>query len=453
MKDTFRDRQPLNTMDRLMAAVDQRLRSRGRAGLMLQSQIWLLDRLDAAELRETLERFRLVYPVIASVKVDRCCGLAPYWRFDANAPVELHTHELASDDVAAVRQAAEQLLNTPLEVERRPPIRFHLLRRPRLGDVFIVQWSHALMDGLAGGLALQAIDRLWLKPCTAPPRAPAPEPDEVLRVVNSTPLRRRLRSLWTLFNNLYQPLPVQFGQRAHPQPPRIRVRVAYRLLDAEQTRAVNDRVQHLCGIADPAPVLLACALRAAADVPDEAPFAGRTFYVQAPVSMRPPGAAMPVFRNMQSYVRFAIARPQLTDFSCVLERLRSELRDQIRCGADIGYWLGGTLLSHSRRVASAVILRMCSRLAFLFGYHGRLDLELSRFCGAEVEMVYGGIPTSWSAPGVVIASGFSRQQLFLTASYEYDRATELQMEAFLDRFVAELLRLPHRISRAGAGLS
>jgi hypothetical protein len=427
--------QALNSIDQFMARLHQSIRQRGGPGLSVQSHVLLAGRMDESVLRGALERLSHCYPMVTARQVPDG-GRGWHWEPGTAKGCPLTVANLDTDDPAARWQYAERVMNTPMDGPDGSPVCFHLLRAPGGRDAVLLQWDHRLMDGMAGQLLLREVNRL----CREPECAGGAEPsgDEVRQYVGRHGWRERLRAVLGMGRNLLLlRRPVRLSRECAAPPPVSTVRMVVRCLDEAQTTACLGRVKRLCGFVSPTPALLASAFRAVQRV---APGAGgwwRRVSTQAPINLRPPGAELPIFSNLQTYVDLNLPYGALGGRDELVRLLHRMVREQLRRAADLGFLTIAERLTRRPRRARLAVRGLSRALTFVYGYHGAVSLDT--LCGIPVEHVYSGLVTTWVPPGLSFAVNQYRGRLNLMVSYVAEVIPEVLAEAFLDALVEDLV--------------
>jgi hypothetical protein len=427
----------LNSIDQFMARLHRAIRQQGGAGLLQQSHVVLAGRMDDDALRGGLEQLARCYPIIlAHLVSDGERGW--HWEMGTAKACPLTVAHLDTDDPAAHWQYAERLLNTPMDGEGDGTVCFHLLRAPGGRDAVVLQWDHRLMDGMAGLLLLREVNRLCGEPECA--RGAEPHGDEVRQYIDRHTWRERLRALvglqrnWVLFRR-----PARLTAGCSAPPAVSTVRIVVRSLSEDQTTACLGRVKRLCGFVSPTPVLVASAFRAVQRV---APGAGgwwRSMSTQTPINLRPPGADLPIFSNLQTYLDLNTPSSELADRDGLVRRLHRTMREQLRRGVDLGFLAISERLTRRPRRARLAVRGLSRSLTFLYGYHGAVGPGLETFCGTPVDNLYSGLVTAWAPPGLSLAVNQHRGRLNLMLSYVAEVVPETLALAFMDALVEDLV--------------
>ncbi len=427
--------QALNAADMRMLRLHDFLQSLGHAGLVCQTQVWCAGRVEEGKLRAALSALCRRYPVMQSRLVRTHRNSRASWVFSGEAELPLHVHELPGSNEQVVLECAEKLLAAPTDLGKAPPLAFHLLRRPEAGDVLVLQFSHALMDGRAPELLLAELEL----PTPASEAGPADD--------SGDPLEQYLArfSRWHRFRSILRTMRQSWRHRggepmtiALPDLPRWVLgppRIALRSLTREDTERLSARLRKLCGYEAIGTALLASGFRATAAC------ASRRFGDDArcrtfiPLNLRQPGELRPIFRNMMAPVRVSAARSELTDRDALTRALNAQVRDALRRGEDLGrlqmMWL-------ARRREKAPVKPEGRWRTFGFSFHGRAVAGFDSLCGTAIErLVTLGI--NIYPPGVHLQANLFGGRLHLSLFYAAGAVPEPTANAFLDTLVADLL--------------
>jgi NRPS condensation-like uncharacterized protein len=325
------------------------------------------------------------------------------WDFcpDPAAASRFDVIDMGTADETQVAERAEQILNEDIDPMANDPVEFRLIRGAD-ADMFLLQWNHVLMDGKAGDFLLRELHREFLQKGgeSASPDATG----DIQRYLNTFPWRRQLSGFVRFVKN-HRPRgePVSLfpqGTR-HFDPQRTEIKLLTQTLSIEQTDAFMARTRRVCGFPNPAPALLASAFRAARELTTQPVTARSVFYTLIPLNLRPPTSADPLFCNYMTYVRARVEARELDDRNQLVKILQTQMRDQLREGADLGFLRGFVLMSRLPRWIVDWAQRRVFRLAsFVYGYHGN-SAGLDSFCEQKVDRLIGGIPVVSSPPGLV----------------------------------------------------
>lgn len=447
--------QHLNAADRLMLVAHEGMRRMGHPGFQCQTHIWLDGRLDVDRFKPALAKLRAVYPVIVS-RLMRDERGRPMWRFDAVREVEFVEHSLSGSESSDIWRYGEGLFETPLDLDQRDPIGFHLLHLPDGRDVLIVRFSHVLMDGKSPEFALAEIDRLFaeieapsdgaqrsiraatLKEQWSDPGGSFSETksadalgrnagaanmrdiDELDQQLRRHGFRKRLASSWNVIRSQIK-LPIQSAVMARGdisnwvfKPLRILVRE----MDEARTKAAADRVRRLCGFANLSPAVLASVFRAIRELSDK-PITRRTgFKTDVPLNLRAPGQIHPVFRNYMSFIQMSARPGELNDRDALTRTLNAYMRDQLRRGVDVGTIQMMTIMSRMEKLLARHLLDRMRKdpISLGFGFLGQVLPSLEQFCGRRVDRLYS-LNASISPPGMVLQVIQFRGKMSLVMTY------------------------------------
>jgi hypothetical protein len=427
----------LNSIDHFMASLNQVIRQRGGAGLSVQSHVVLSGRIDEAALRTALGRLGHCYSIVGA-RLVHGAGVGWTWRPGTAEGCPLTVADLEADDPAARWRYAERVLNRPMDGDSGAPVQFHLLRAPGGRDAVLLQWDHRLMDGLGGQLLLREVNRLARESSCA--KGVVPSGDGVREYVGRHGWRERWRAVFGLQRNwLFLRRPVRLSPGCATLPSGVTVRLVVRSLDEPQTAACMGRVTRLCGFVSPTPGILASAFRAVQRV---APAAGgwrRRLSTPVPVNLRPPGAEMPIFSNLQTYLDVSVPFKKLPDRDSLVRLLHRTMREQLRRGVDLGLLAFTERFRRRPRRASLAARGLSRAVTFIYGYHGAVGPGLEAFCGTPVDNLYSGLVTAWAPPGLSLAVNQYRGRLNVMVSYVAEVVPEALATSFVEAVVEDLL--------------
>jgi hypothetical protein len=448
--------QRLNAADRAMLTVDRVLRGMGGQGFETQTLVWLSARLDVAALKAAVGRLSARHPVIAARVVEAGAG-GPCWRFRPGAVCPLRETDLPSDNPAAVLEHASQLLAAPSDPAEVDPLRFHLLHRPDGQDVFLVQYSHALMDNNASVLLLQELDQLSRpvpdSPEAWPPLAPPSSSsggeggargegrDLVWEYLRRFPRERRRRaasSTARLWGRVLRGGIAALSDGAGRAVP-AGVRIATRCLEPDATRALQAGVIKASGFPNLSMALAGSAFRAIRQLTPRQEAPGRGFLAGIGVDLGLRGRRGLILQNLVSLVPVGARPEDLEDRDRLLRMLSRQMRERLAGEADLGLLQLVALLGRHPRPDARWLVEHFLRHGFSlwYAYFGSLDAAGDSFCGAPVERVFYTGP-AWSAVGLTLLVNQHRGRLFLQATCTPESVPEALAHRFLDHVVGDL---------------
>jgi hypothetical protein len=433
------DRQPLSFSDLLMLRIHDFLQSIGHAGLICQTQVWCAGRVDESRLQAALSALCHRYPVMQSRVVRSYRTLKASWIFTGGPGLPLHVHHLPEPSEAAVLGFAERLLGTPPDLDQEPPLAFHLLRRPGAGDVLVLMFGHALMDGRGPEVLLSELERPSPLPGAGEGPAKAVHFPEGYLAGHSR--WRRLRSLWysagLVWTHRDEPMTI-----ALPNLPRFVVgppRIALRSLTRADSERLSARLRRLCGYEAIAAAFLASGFRATVAC------ASRRFRPDArcrtftPINLRPPGNGPAVFGNMMSTITVSPARALLADRDGLTRAINAQVRGNLRCGEDIGMLQYFSWLRRMPEVVRHLMLEPGVRdRTFGFSFHGRAIPGFDSLCGTAIERLFTLAADAYP-PGMQLQVNHIDGRLHVSLFYIADAIPEPVASAFLDVLVADVL--------------
>jgi hypothetical protein len=432
------DRQPLNAADLLMLRIHDFLQSVGHVGLLCQTQVWCTGRVAEARLRAAVAGLCHRFPVMQSRLVRSYRTTAASWVFTGGPGLSVPVHELPDPSEAAVLRCAEGLLSRPLDLGNEPPLVFHLLRRPGAGDVLVLQFAHALMDGRAPEVLLSELERPVPDAGTAEANGAADFPQGHLA---GHSLWRRLRSVWYSVrqSQRHRDDPMTIAPPDLPRwvtgPPRL----ALRSLARADTERLGARLRRLCGYEAVGAAFLASGFRATAACATR-PFGPnarcRTFI---PFNMRPAGPRQPVFGNLMTSVSVSATRAQLADRDRLTRDLNAQQRENLRRGEDLGMMQVLYLIQPRPTIIRQLMHEPGVReRTFGFSFHGRAVAGFDSLCGTPVERLF----TSGSdifPPGLQLQVNHAGGRLHVSLFYTAGAIPEPLANTFLDVLLDDVL--------------
>lgn len=437
--------QPLNSADRLMLIAHRAMRGVGHGGFQCQSHVWLAGRIDAERLGEAIGRLAASFPVITGRLEEGSNNGVPRWRFDPQRVPQLQRAALPTDDPAEARAYGEKLFVTPMDLDRDAPISFHLLRQPGGRDVFILHFSHVLMDGKAPEFVLRELSRCHEAVASegaGPAESIDARPrDEMSEHLFRYPRNRRIKAaLSVIRQNIRLPgkpiimtPPDQMAWGCEPYG------IEVHALSAEQTRQVERRARAICGFVNLTPLILASAFRVVARLSRHPQKPGSIFRTDVPLNLRAPGRADPIFRNFMSFIQLEIRRQALEDRDRASKLLHDSMRDQIRRSIELGNLQMMSWLAPREKLLERHIRDQAEKqpATFGFGFLGPVIADLETFCGQPTSLVYT-LNSALSPPGVTLQVNQYRGCLHLMATYIVGPVSRAGAGEFLSAIAEDL---------------
>jgi hypothetical protein len=432
-------------MDRSLLGVNRALRGMGCPDFSTQALVWLSGRANVARVRAAVARLGRRYPVLAARLVETGRN-EPHWLFRPGAECPLHEAELGSEKPEAVLDFAGRLLSEPGDPAKTDPIRFDVLHRPDGRDVFLMQYSHALMDNGDAVPLLRELDRLSGPSADESERAHPPVPDLLAEYIQRSPRGRRLKSaLRTLdvrFRKLRSP-PATLGKNLEDRSAPVRFRIATRRLERPEVRAVEQRVIKGCGVPGLSMALLGSVFRSLEKLAGER-VAGRNLVAGIGVDLVPPGVTRPVFQTLASVVPIFTRPEALADRDALTRVLHQQFRHRLESAADLGTVQLASFFqkpgaSLRQRFADWSVRRLMGRgYSLWYAYFGSLDAVGERFCDTAIEDVYYCAST-WPPMGLTLLVNRFRGDLLFQATYIPESVPEPLANAFLDAVIGDLM--------------
>jgi hypothetical protein len=297
------------------------------------------------------------------------------------------------------------------------------------------------MDGKAGVFLLRELQREFVG--ESDHRASSSATGDISRYLSQFSRRRQLLGFARFFRN-HSPrgktVSLFPGGMRQYDPQRTEVELLTHSLSVEQTRAFMARTGRICGFPNPAPALLASAFRAVRELTRQPVTPRSVFYTLMPLNLRPPNAADPLFCNYQTYVRARVEARDLGDRDTLVKILQTQMRNQLREGADIGFLRGFEVMS---RLPQWIVDRSQRRVfridSLVYGYHGSAA-GLDSFCEQKVERLIAGITAPFAPPGLALTANQAAGRLNLAVTCVPAAVARTVAEAFVAFVVDDLLR-------------
>lgn len=447
-----------NAGDLLFFAAEAAEQRMGLPGATAHFQLELANRLDIERLRHAVAALWRVYPATAARPELSLRTGRPRWRLDGarRDPRRIvRLHELAADAQSTLHGAVEELFNTGLNLQRRPPVQFHVFRRPRAGDVLIMRCTHALADGRGCLRMLEELDRLWREgPDLSTLRSAGDElRNDLDALIAEVPLRRRLELLRESMRSA-TPGRQPGIQLARDRIPRKlgRLYFAIRQLDARDLDTVRRHATQLGEGARLSDYLRASGIAALhAVLPKPVGWPWRYTMMNYIDNRRHrPGA---VCWNFTSALPIAVPAWMAPDRRQVARHMRAQMtahrtaqtavRDAVtlRLVTRLPTACFGALIRSGFAIGSSPAARMGMRLplSLPFGILGGFGRPMPTFCGATLENGYA-YRTVIPQPGYAVDLTLLDDRLNVVGAGLESRVSRATLNALLDRFVQTVLQ-------------
>jgi hypothetical protein len=436
-----RERQLLNPLDVAIRCADQSIRGMGYPGFETQMLVWLSGRLDMARLQLALGRLSIRRPVITAQLIeDDLCHGGPYWRFrDSVALVD--QIELPSATEAAVLEYAAKLLSEKRDLEVGPPLRFYVLHRPHGEDVFLLQYSHVIMDRSATVQVLREIASLY-ESNNSIDLTPQYESTSALNCwLMSLPhadRRSASSSAIELQGRVLRGRAAILGTGEEDKPRQLKLRIASRSLDSERVRAMYDSSAKLSGLPNLSMTILASAFRAICHLGPSERNADRLYIAGIGLDLKQRRIDQALLQNLLSIVPI-FARPhELLDRNQLILALSQQVRERLRGRVD---WGALRLVNayhrrprHIQWVVEHLLRWTCS---LWYAYFGSLDGVGKQFCECRIERIQYVGPT-WSPMGLSLLANQFQGKLHFQVTYDPDLVNGELLTQFLDFVLSDL---------------
>lgn len=427
--------QRLGVTDRTMLTVDRVLRRLGGTGFETQTFVWLAGRADAARLRRSLARLAEQLPLVTARLVER--GTAARWHPRRGAACGLTETELASPAPQVVLDHAAGLLARSPDPAEGDPVRFHLLHRPGPGDVFLMQYNHALVDHNGSSALLRAVEQSE----DAAEGTPTQTKDRVGQYRRRFPRPERRQAMAAARRAWGEALRggvLNLARPAGAQPGPEGVRIARRGVPAEEVRAVRGRAGQK-GLPSLSMALLASVFRVLDRLAPMAPSGRRRLSagIGVDLGLRRPGEA--ILGNLVSVIPVTALAADLRDRDAVVRALVGQMRQRLADGTDLGTLELITLLGRRPVEETAWVYQsgLCHGFSLWYAFFGSAEAVGTHFAGAAVEDVCFAGPC-WPAIGLTLLANLYAGRLILQATYMPGSVPEPMAEAFLDDLTTDL---------------
>jgi hypothetical protein len=429
---------PLNSVDLALRTVDRAIRGMGYPGFETQTHVWLAGRLDAGRLRRSLAWLGRRYGEFSArlVEGDHLDRFS-HWQLQPHAELELHEVELDSRDPGGVLAWAEQLQSTAHDPATSPLIRFYLLHRAGGRDVFVMQYSHVLMDHAAAGMVLRELARTATGEAAKPPR-PADNHllQGYLRRFSLAQRRAAAQGAIELHGHALRGRAAILGSGDETRRRQIKLRIAARCISSELTRAIHARTVALGGVPSLSMAILASTFRAIRQLGDERNTSDRQYVagIGLDLGLR---RGQTLLQNLLSIVP-VVARPEeLDDPVTPAVVLSRQLRQRLQSQIDLGVL---RLLSAYQRRPRHIewVVEHLLRWGYSLWYAYFGTDSIAKMGDVEVERISYVGPT-WSPMGLSLLANQFRGQLHLQATYDPNLVPEPLAGALMDQLQSNLL--------------
>ncbi len=423
-----------------MLAVDAAVRCNGSPGFNTQTLLWLDGNIDIDTLTSALQRLSRNYPVITSRLQVRGWNREPHWVFRSGTDCPLYEIDVLADDRGAVLHCTSELLSQEFDLYREAPIRFYLLHRRSAGDVFVVQYSHVLMDHPAIIGLLKAIERLSREEPGGCGDPKFDGRDVLAEYLASHSRSERLRAAWSTASlrliGLRHKIALFGGNPDVLQRP-LTLRVATRILEAQDAAALTAQVTAACRFPGISMALLASVFRTGHQLGlVNCPEGRFTTGIGLELGLRTEQEAL--LQNLSSVVPLVAEPAQLTSRQELTRQLNGQLRERLQQRVDLGVIALSSNLRRRRGIVRFAMRRlMRTGYSVWYGYFGSPDGLGTDYLGVPIEdFCYFG--PSWPAVGLTIIAHRFRERLQLHATYVPACLSENRAEAFMDALVEDL---------------
>lgn len=443
------DRRPVDVLNRLKLAQAERRGTREAT----RGEVLLVradGSFDVECLERAIERLGEIHPEITARLVRTRNGKA-HWRFTGEK-ARLRTHQTGGADDEEVLAIVEELSESGIRVEEEDPIRFHLLRREGGGDLLAMKFSLHLLDGKGPDRLLEELSRLAAGEDAATPGEEEEMEEPLRRYLDLFPRRerwragledllgtgRRIRRSRARGGRHLRLLPRSAVAADAP------VRFVARTVPVERTEAFLARVRGLFGFENPAPAIVASALRAAVYVSAEDPRPDDVGRTSIPVGLwNLARVEVPIFVNLAVHLPVEIPVAEMGDRDRLAKRIGRELRRALAENRELGrlqaaWWLRHRELWSILRLGIRGMGRPSDRgMTVGFNHKGRFSPSAERLCGADVEEVHQ-IPRGSSGTPLLL-TGLCADRLNVSLALAEPEGYEGLAERYVDALIEDLV--------------
>jgi len=444
-----------NPLDLLFFAGELATRRAGLPGVHVHLNLVLRGAVDLDGLRRAVQALCRVYPTLAARRAVNPLTGRPRWRLDhspADADRIVQLHRLEPGTTEHVQSAVEALFNRPTETHA-PPLRIHVFRGPPEGDLVVLRWPHALMDGRGGFLVVEELARLYesrpdlsaLTSCGDERR------DDFRRLTAERSWSARVRVLWDLLKAPPAQRVLHLASAVGSERPG-RMYVVPRSLSPEQTAQVLANMQRVGGAAPSADYLRACGLHALHGLRPGPGAISTVYTTMALVDNRRHGEPA-VCWNLTTALPIVVPAAAAHDVAAVTRLIRQQMVAHLRGRFVQRYWtilalatcaptawvaafLRAQMLSPRATRAGSLLTRPPSlRMDFI----GPLTRPVSNFCGARLENYYG-YATLLPTPGFALHVNLTHERLNVTGVGFEKRVPRAILTSLVERFLTTLFQ-------------
>lgn len=444
-----------NPLDLLFFAGELATRRAGLPGVHVHLNLVLRGPVDLDGLRRAVRALCRTYPTLAARRTVNLLTGRPRWRLDRSAAdgeriVQLHRLEAGATE--GVQAAVEALFNRPTDTQA-PPLRIHVFRGQPEGDLVVLRWPHALMDGRGGFLVVEELARLYeTRPDLAGLTSVGDERrDDFQRLIADRPLFARVRMLLDLPKTVRAQCVLRWVPAASSGPPG-KLYFVPRSLSAEETAQVLANMQRVAGASPSADYLRACGLHALHGLRSGPRPASAVYTTMALVdNRRHNGPAL--CWNLNTVLPIVVPAAVAGDVPALTRLIRQQMIAHIRHRFIQRYWAMLALATRAPSAWLAAFLRTqmlsprATRAGFLLtrppslrmDFIGPLTRPVSNFCGAGLENYYG-YATLLPTPGFALHVNLTHQRLNVTGVGFEKRVPRAMLTALVERFLTTLLQ-------------
>lgn len=451
--------QNVNPLDYLFYVGDTLRRRVGLPGVNILMLLDLGGRIDVAGFNQAIRAIHKVYPATAAALERSALRGYPRWRLGrarSSSDAWLETRTVDPPTEEELQRRSLELLHSPLDCVRRPPVQFVLLRGMCGGDVLAMRWPHFFMDARGGVILLEEIQRLYEEKREDRELASAGDElrDDVGEMLKS--LSSRVRRAAVFLGAGESRASQGEALRLNDGPIRYDVRglqYLVRTLDAEQTRRIRDAALRVCGFARMGDFVRACAIQALHRTLRPARKRGRGYTTMQQVDNRKRRQRGPVCHNFFSALPMYIPCEIADDRKATADRISEATARALSTDLIARRYAALAQLTHIPPSLLAELTRsgirsgpgsllgasLAKSPSLPMGFIGAFSRALPEFCGARWKNIYGmGVILPHEGFGLNVNTPNDPNLLNVTATYFEPRVSGSSIRGFLDRFIEAL---------------
>jgi len=431
----------LNGADCFVLALNRMMRRTGQQELIGQTHIILESLPDLVSLRAAADQLAKNFPVLDAKALRNPFNLLASWKWKESSrglPIRLwresgSTSNSSEDflEISNFQDLSESIMTEDLSMNGGlRNLRLDLVHLREGKWVFIMTWSHLLLDGRGAEMLLGALIEGKSIPGNGFQNT-IPQKKLWPRIQSVRPI---LEHFSRLSDYCHQSLG---GSRARLG------RFRYKLLhlDENQSSQVQTRATEYATSLTINSFYLAIAARAHRSAFQSRGKDPQHYLLSIPVQMRRRGAKAPIFQNCISMLFYHFKNKDLDTIEIATRVSQEQFEKMARKGLDRSFL---DLLELMRRIPSAPYMSFVSKqfsgeiTSFFHSFTGDFCIPSSSFFGADVLNAYH-IPSVFSPPGSGIFIGTFQGKVSVTLSWRDRAVSEEEAELIMNKIHLDLI--------------